>query len=65
MARGKVVLEVAIRSADGKRYETPLLAKTYEATRKADESKVDAVVRALSRATEAIAAEIAADAAGL
>ncbi len=58
-------LEVAIREGGAKRYETPLLEKTYEASRTAENNSVDAVVRALSRAIEEIAAEIAADAAGL
>jgi uncharacterized lipoprotein YmbA len=58
-------LEVVIREGGAKRYETPLLEKTYEATRAADSNSVDAVVQALSRAVEAIAAEIADDAAGL
>jgi uncharacterized lipoprotein YmbA len=62
---GRVKLEVAIRDAEAKRYEEPLLEKTYEASRSADENNVDAVVRALSRALEDIAAEIAADAAEL
>jgi len=54
--------EVAIREGGAKRYETPLLVKTYEASRAADSNNVDAVVRALSRALETIAADIAADA---
>jgi len=58
-------LEVAIREREAKGYEPPLLEKTYEATQAADSNSVDAVVQALSRAVEAIAAEIAADAAGL
>lgn len=58
-------LEIAIREGGAKRFETPLLEKTYEARRAADSNSVDAVVQALSRAVEAIAAEIAADAAGL
>ena len=60
-----VRLEIAIRDGGAKRYEAPLLEKTYEATRAADSNSVDAVVQALSRAIEAIAAEIADDAAGL
>jgi ABC-type uncharacterized transport system auxiliary subunit len=63
--QARVRLEVAIREAGAKRYETPLLEKTYEASRAADSNNVDAVVQALSRAIEAIAAEIAEDAAGL
>jgi len=64
-SEGRVVLEVAIRDAEAKSYEDPLLEKTYRATRSADGVKPDAVVMALSRAMEQIAAEIAADAAGL
>lgn len=58
-------LEVAIREGGAKRYETPLLEKTYEASRATDTNSVDAVVQALSRALEEIAAKIAEDAAGL
>jgi ABC-type uncharacterized transport system auxiliary subunit len=58
-------LEIVIREGGAKRFETPLLEKTYEASRAADVNSVDGVVRALSRAIEEIAAEIAADAAGL
>lgn len=60
-----VRLEVAVRDGGAKGYETPLLEKTYQATRAAGSNSVDAVVQALSRAVEAIAAEIAEDAAGL
>ncbi len=60
-----VRLEVAIRDGGAKGYEAPLLEKTYESTRAADSNSVDAVVQALSRALETIAAEIATDAAGL
>ena len=63
--QGFVRLEVEIRDGGAKRFETPLLEKTYEARRAADSNSVDAVVQALSRAIEAIAAEIAEDAAGL
>ena len=58
-------IEIAIRAGGAKRFETPLLEKTYEASRAADVNSVDGVVRALSRAIEEITAEIAADAAGL
>jgi uncharacterized lipoprotein YmbA len=58
-------LEITIRKGGAKGYETPLLEKTYEASRTADGNSVDAVVQALSRAIETIAAEIATDAAGL
>jgi uncharacterized lipoprotein YmbA len=60
-AQGRVVLEVAIRAAGQQRYETPLLTRTYEATRPLDEASADGAVRALSRALEDIAADIAED----
>ena len=58
-------LEISFRDGGAKRFETPLLTKTYETSRGADVNSVDGVVRALSRAIEEIAAEIAADGAGL
>lgn len=58
-------LEVAVREGGAKRFETPLLEKTYEASGAAETNSVDAVVQALSRVLEEIAAEIAEDAAGL
>jgi uncharacterized lipoprotein YmbA len=61
----KAGLEVVVRDGESKRYEAPLLEKSYEVERPASNNSVDAVVRALSRALEAIAAEIAADAAEL
>lgn len=64
-AKGWVRLAVVIRDGQALSYEDPLLAKTYEATLDADGDKPGAVVEALSRALEQIAAEIAADAAGL
>lgn len=62
---GRVVLEVSIRDADAQGSGTPLMEKTYEASRRADRESVDAVVVALSRAMEDVAVAIAADAAGL
>lgn len=62
---GRVRLEVEIREAGSNRSEEPLLAKSYAATRAADGNSADAVVRALSRALEDIAAKIATDAAKL
>ncbi len=58
-------LEVKVRDSEAKGYEAPLLEKTYQAIRAADSNSVDAVVQALSRALEAIAAEIATDASSL
>ena len=62
---GRVRLEVEIRGEGDKSFEPPLLARTYESVRRADRNSVDAVVRALSRALEDVAAEIAGDAAAL
>lgn len=61
----KAALDVIVRDGASKRYEAPLLEKSYTVERPASEDSVDAVVRALSRALETIAAEIASDAAGL
>ena len=63
--RALAKLEVEVRDGAAKGYETPLLVKTYEASRAAETDSVDAVVQALSRVVEEIAAEIAVDAAGL
>lgn len=63
--RALAMLDVAIREGEAKRFEAPLLEKTYEASRAADTNSVDAMVQALSRALEEIAAKIAEDAAGL
>jgi len=60
-----VRLEIEIRDGGTKRFEAPLLEKTYESRRAAEDDSVDAVVRALSRSMEEIAAAIAADVAGL
>lgn len=61
----RVGLEITIRDGDSKRYETPLLKKSYEAEKSVPDNSVDAMVQALSRAVEEIAAQIAEDAAGL
>lgn len=61
----KASLDVTVRDGASKRYEAPLLEKSYTVERPASDNSVDAVVRALSRALEEIAAEIASDAAGL
>lgn len=62
-AHVKLVLE--IRDPALKRFEPPLLEKTYEATLPAAAPAADAVVDALSRCVERIAAEIAEDASAL
>jgi len=61
----RVGFEITIRDGDSKRYETPLLEKSYEVEQPASDNSVDAMVQALSRAVEEIAAQIAEDAAGL
>jgi uncharacterized lipoprotein YmbA len=64
-AEARVKLHVMIRDPESKRYEDPLLEKTYTADRPASPSTADGVVLSLSRCVEQIAAEIAADAAAL
>ena len=64
-AEARLALAVTIREAGASRRGTPLLARTYQATRPAESASAGAVVRALSRAAEDIAAEIAADASAL
>ena len=61
----RVGFDITIRDGDSKRYETPLLEKSYEAEESASENNVDAIVQALSRAVEEIAAQIAEDVAKL
>ena len=64
-AAGHVKLAIVVRDPGRKRFEPPLLQKTYEATVGASVPTADAVVIAISRAVEQVAAEIAADTAGL
>jgi uncharacterized lipoprotein YmbA len=61
----RVGFEITIRDGDSKRYETPLLKKSYEVEQPASDNNVDAVVQALSRAVEEIATQITVDAAVL
>ena len=61
-AEAHLKLDAALRRPPMSRYEEPLLRKTYEARVPAEEPRPAAVVRALSKAVEAVAAEIAADA---
>ncbi len=63
--RALVRLDVVIRDRGGDRSDAPLIETTYEASRALDGDGVEALVRALSRAVEDIAAEIATDAADL
>ena len=60
--RGRVRLDVEIRDRETRAFEAPLWAASYESVQSANGGGVDAVVRALSRAVEEIAADIAADA---
>jgi len=60
--RARVRMEVTIRDAASRRFDPPLLEKAYESVRPADDDSIDGVVRALTRAVEDIAAEIADDA---
>jgi uncharacterized lipoprotein YmbA len=61
----RVKLDITVRDAGTPRYQPPLFAKSYEATRAVAGSGADAVVADLSRCLERIAAEIAADVAKL
>jgi ABC-type uncharacterized transport system auxiliary subunit len=61
-AEGHVRLELTFRRPQAARSDEPLLRKTYEASVASDEPRPAAVARALSRAVEAAAAQIAADA---
>lgn len=60
-----VRFQAALREAGASRYEKPLLDRTYTATQRAAAPAAADVVIALSRCIEAIAAEIARDAAAL
>jgi uncharacterized lipoprotein YmbA len=54
-------LEVEVRDASVKRYDPPVLSKTYEARLPAANANAAAVAAALSKCLEQIAAEIATD----
>jgi ABC-type uncharacterized transport system auxiliary subunit len=60
-AEGRVKIHIEVRDPEKKRYEKPILAKTYEARRPASRPTASALVVALSQCVEQIAAEIAAD----
>jgi uncharacterized lipoprotein YmbA len=64
-AEARLSLAVEIREAGARSSDEPILVRTYTATRPADAASAGAVVRALSRAAEDIAVEIAADASAL
>lgn len=57
-ARARLEVEVEVRSTEGKRYEDPLLRRTFSAERPAAAGPA-AVVDALSECAEQIAADIA------
>ena len=61
----RITLQLAIRDATSRRYQPPLLDKTYACERGADRATPAAVVESLSLCVEELAAEIAADAAAL
>jgi uncharacterized lipoprotein YmbA len=64
-AEGRVKLHIEVRDPEKRRFEKPLLEKTYEVSRAASRPGSAAVVVALSQGVEQIAAEIAADASSL
>jgi len=57
----RIKLQVVVRDADGKRYQKPMMEKTYGITRDARGPKPSAVVQTLSKCVEEIAIEIAGD----
>ena len=60
-AEAQMRLAVTVRTAAGKRYQAPLLEKTYEASRRAGRPSAGSVVEALSACAEEIASSIAVD----
>ena len=64
-AEGRVKIAVEVRDPAGARFEQPLLEKTYEVSRSASRPSPAAVVEALSRCVEEIAAEITTDVSSL
>jgi len=64
-AEARVKLDLEFRSEDAARNGPPILRKTYEATKAAERKTPEAVVEALSRALEDVAAAIVADAGAL
>lgn len=60
-----IKLDLEFRRADADRFDAPALKKTYELSLPAEGSGPSAVVQALSRGLERIAAEIVADAGAL
>jgi len=60
-AAAKMRLSVSVRDSEMKRYQPPLLEKTYEASRAAPQATAAAVVEALSICAEEIAREIVSD----
>jgi ABC-type uncharacterized transport system auxiliary subunit len=64
-AEARVKLEIVIRDAKVSRYQSPVLEKSYEATRPGAGTNAGSVVSELSRCIEDIAAEIAVDVSSL
>ena len=64
-AEGRVKIAVEVRDPAGARFEQPLLEKTYEVSRSASRPSPAAVVEALSRCVEEIAAKITTDVSSL
>jgi len=60
-AAAKMRLSVSVRDSTTKRYQPPLMEKTYEAFRAAPQATAAAVVEALSICAEEIAREIVSD----
>ena len=56
-----VRLEIDVRDTSAKKFDPPVLSKTYEARRPAASASASAVAAALSKCLEQIAAEIATD----
>lgn len=64
-AAGHVTLELGFHAAEASRYDVPLLEKTYDVQIPAEKSNAAAVVVALSRCLEQIAAAIVNDVSNL
>ncbi len=64
-AEAKMVMSIVIRDTHQPRRSTPLIKKTYTSSTKASAKSPSAVVEALSRCAEEIAAEIASDVSAL
>jgi ABC-type uncharacterized transport system auxiliary subunit len=58
--QARLEIDAIVRGAHDKRFEDPLVAKTFSATVPAPESDPDSIARALTQCAETIASEIAA-----